>query len=353
LIKRFGAVNTRDFIRVQQESVDHVANTIDRFGLKINPCGDGDVTLGCTNNRLKELRTEARFLNSIGIDAEFMNKEQLVANGMAGPKFLGGLKVNNGFAINPLEYCVQLANCVFESGAKIYHHSPVMDWKKKKGVHYLSTPEGLVIANKVVVATNGYGQEELTGSLKGKLMPVLSNILVTRPLTNIELIMQGWNSNSAAIEGRMIINYFRLLPDNRFLFGGRGGVVGSVKEKLVLKNQLRLEFGKLFPFWKDVNETHFWNGLACLSYNLTAHIGPCKEDSSVYYGLAYHGNGIALASWSGKQIAGLVAGEKKINIPAILAQPINKFPFHFLRKLYLRGAYMSYHLKESLQDIAG
>ena len=58
-------------------------------------------------------------------------------------------------------------------------------------------------------------------------MPALSNIIVTRRLTRRERAEQGWTSRVMAYDTRNLLHYFRLLPDGRFLFGGRGGTDAS------------------------------------------------------------------------------------------------------------------------------
>ena len=58
-------------------------------------------------------------------------------------------------------------------------------------------------------------------------MPVISSIVVTRPLTDDELAAHGWVTRNPVINARKILNYFRLLPDNRFLFGARGSTAGT------------------------------------------------------------------------------------------------------------------------------
>jgi hypothetical protein len=38
---------------------------------------------------------------------------------------------------------------------------------------------------------------------------------------------QGWTSPLMAFDSRKLLHYFRLLPNGRFLFGGRGGTDAS------------------------------------------------------------------------------------------------------------------------------
>src|SRR5690606_25782292 len=109
------------------------------------------------------------------------------------------------------------------AGAVIHSRSPVRAWRREGSQHLIETDGGRLKAHRVVLACNGYTQEAVLPSLAGRIMPVLSNILVTRPLLADEKAGQGWTSNTMCFDTRNLLHYFRLLPDGRFLFGGRGG----------------------------------------------------------------------------------------------------------------------------------
>ena len=57
----------------------------------------------------------------------------------------------------------------------------------KKRFTKLITDSGSITANKVVVATNGYTDESLHPSFANRMMPVLSNIIVTREMSKMSL----------------------------------------------------------------------------------------------------------------------------------------------------------------------
>ena len=69
------------------------------------------------------------------------------------------------------------------------------------------------------------------------LLPVQSSVIVTRPITDQEQTAQGWTSAQMAYDSRFLLHYFRMMPNNRFLFGMRGDCItqnvptnGSVKK---------------------------------------------------------------------------------------------------------------------------
>jgi glycine/D-amino acid oxidase-like deaminating enzyme len=178
-------------------------------------------------------------------------------------------------------------------------------------------------------------------------MPALSNIIVTRPLSAAEHAEQGWTQRLMAYDTRNLLHYFRLLPDGRFLFGGRGGTDASDTGADPMKQHMIETLRQMFPVFGRAEITHFWRGFVCLSYDLVPYVGPLNQEKSVWTAIAYHGNGIAMASWSGSALADLIAGKpERADLPSVLARRLARFPLPFLRPLYLKGAYLWFNYQD-------
>ena len=102
-----------------------------------------------------------------------------------------------------------------------------------------------------------------------------------------------------------------------------------------------------FP-WKDVEISHRWSGLLCLAQDLVPHVGAWDEHPGTYFALCYHGNGVAMGTWSGRAAARVIAGSVDER-PHFIRQAPPKFPLPFLRPLYLRAAYVTYGIKDKLK----
>ncbi|MEZ5892257.1 MAG: FAD-binding oxidoreductase [Parvularculaceae bacterium] len=159
------------------------------------------------------------------------------------------------------------------------------------------------------------------------------DIIATRPLQDEELRSQGWTSRNMAYDTRLFLHYFRLLPDNRFLFGMRGGADASPEGLKCTERRTRAHFEALFPAWRDVGHDYFWSGFVCFTRNLAPYLGPIGALPGAWAAFGYHGSGVAMASWSGRQVADLIAGKTPLDAaPAVLRQPLRKFPFPNFRK---------------------
>jgi glycine/D-amino acid oxidase-like deaminating enzyme len=178
-------------------------------------------------------------------------------------------------------------------------------------------------------------------------MPALSNIIITRPLSEAERGDQGWTSRLMAYDTRNLLHYFRLLPDGRFLFGGRGGTDASDRGSAPMKAHMIATLREMFPVFGAAEITHFWRGFVCLAYDLVPYVGPLDDKKTVWTAIAYHGNGVAMASYSGAALADRVAGnEKRTPLPSVLTRRLARFPLPSLRPLYLKSAYLWFNYED-------
>jgi glycine/D-amino acid oxidase-like deaminating enzyme len=348
LIKSYGLDDTRQFYGVMKGAVGFVRDLCRTHGIDAWTHEGGEISLAHMANRWSELEEERDFMARVfGEKLELLTVDQLKEQGLWAPQFHGGIKGDVGFSIHPLNYVRGLARAAHKAGVTIHGASRVVRWGERDGRHILSTPGGTVTARNVIVATNGYTPEDVSSYHRSRLMPALSNIIVTRPLSEAERGDQGWTSRLMAYDTRNLLHYFRLLPDGRFLFGGRGGTDASDQGSAPMKAHMIATLRKMFPIFGEAEITHFWRGFVCLAYDLVPYVGPLDDKKTVWTAIAYHGNGVAMASYSGAALADRVAGnEKRTPLPSVLTRRLARFPLPSLRPLYLKSAYLWFNYED-------
>jgi glycine/D-amino acid oxidase-like deaminating enzyme len=242
----------------------------------------------------------------LGLDTNLIEKEAFAERFFDSPLLCGGATLRPTFGLHPLRYLQGLAAAAARRGAKLHALSEVIDWSKENGKHVLRTKAGIVRAKRIIVATNGFAPEHLHKQLSGRVMPAISAIVVTRPLTADELAAQGWQTDCPSITSVSLLNYFRLLPDGRFMFGGRGSADGNDKSSAKNFTHLINRLHEVFPAWRDVEIDYRWHGLVCMTRRMTPAVGHFSDDPSAYFAFGYHGNGVNTSTWSGREIAGWV-----------------------------------------------
>lgn len=351
MTRRFGEAETARFVRATREAVELVRDLTTEEGIAVDAQGAGTITVAHLPSRLRHLEGEAEAITRLGGGPTAMwSKEELAARGYRSPEAFGAMHQSVGFGLHPLKYCRGLADAARRRGAAIHGESPVTAWERDGPRHLLITPRGRVRARRVIIATNGFTRDELYAALDGCLLPALSNIVVTRPLSPAEIEAQGVSTDMPTSDTRGLLFYVRLLPDRRFMFGARGGLSASPESASRQRAYLEHRLGEMYPAWKGVETTHFWRGPVCLSAAFTPHIAALDEAGSVTCALAYHGSGVAMSGWAGRAVAALSIGAAAAAeaIPAPLAQRPRRWPLASQRLLWLRLAYLGFRLKDAL-----
>lgn len=346
LRRRFGQAGLDEWHGVQKETPDAVREILARYGIDADAHShEGEMALAHSAREFEILKDDVvEIPRDYGVKAELFGPSELAAIGMGGTAFHGGLRMELGFALNPLKYVLGLGRAARAEGVRIYENSPV-EGIAREGVDYvLRTARGRLRAKKLIVATNGYSSEDVPDWMAGRYLPAQSAILVTRELTEGEIAAQGWSSQTMSYDTRKLLHYFRLMPNRRFLFGLRGGTSASPAAQDAMRARARADFETMFPAWATVETPHFWSGFVCLTRPLTPYVGPIGDWPNAWAGFAWHGNGVALGTWSGRLLARLATGQAQA--PALMSRPPARFPFGALRRLVLPLAYTWYGLSD-------
>lgn len=349
-VARFGFDETKRFADLQRAAVDHVAGLLERFAIDADRHSDGEWALAHSAKTWARHEKGAELERRLGLPVTSFAQGELDERGMVGPTFHGGHHLACGFAINPLKYAHGLARAAEAAGARICTHSPVHAMDTAPGGFRLHVGGFRVRARRLIVGVNGYGGDDWTPGLDDRVLPVMSSICVTRPLTGAELQGPGWSSDQAAYDTRSSVHYFRLLPEGRFMFGARGGSSLAPRFLARLHRRIRRDFERMFPHWAHVEMEHRWNGLLALARSRALYVGPLGDWPGAWTGLAYHGNGVAMGSYAGKLLAELAAGDRAAgDLPAIMRGPLRRFALPRLRMGYIKGAYVGWDVAEALR----
>ena len=350
LIRRAGLAEARRYLRTQREAIDLVAALIGEEAIEVQRQGAGMWIAAHSPRAFQALRDYAAILTGqLDTPTRLVDAAGFAAETAAGTENCGALLVVPGFALHPLRYQQGLARAAQARGARLHGHSKVLAWQKRDGWHHLSTAGGTLRARRLVVAANAWLEEGLLPPLDGRILPVVSNILVTRPLSEAERRATNLADGTPVNSTRNLLHYYRLLPDGRLLFGARGDTGGSAAGAARMRAWVERRLGQVFPGLAGVETTHFWRGLVCLSRRLLPSLGRLPDDPSLLFAYACHGNGIHHMTWSGRQLARMIKGEEadEALLPALIRGRSDRFPLPRLRPWYLRGAYALMALKDA------
>lgn len=345
MLRKYGLDNTRDYYRAQVDAVELVRELIAREHIDTVRQGDSELAIACSARGFEQLKAHTAFqFGTLGLDTAVVGREEFRERYFDSPLQHGAAILRPTFGLHPLRFLHGLAGAAVNRGARLHAHSEVIDWQKRGAVHELRTKGGILRAANVILATNGFLPEHLDKRLKGRSVPMISSIVVTRPLSEDELGAHAWQTDSPSITAVNLLNYFRVLPDRRLLFGGRGSADGSEQSAARNYRQLIARLHEVFPAWREVGIDYRWHGLVCMTRRRTPAIGRFDDDPSVSFGFGFHGNGVNTATWTGRQLAAWLGNDRSSGnggeryIPTIMRGMPGRIPLASLRLVYIQAA---------------
>lgn len=325
---RYGAAELQRFRHAERRSVELVQERIEELGLDVEISSQSrDIRIAHDQASLRNLKRQQPAIEAgYGLNCRLMSQSEMAAEGMRAEGVAGGLYIPFGFGLNPRKYALGLARGVLDAGGRIWGESPVLGISRENGSYVLRTPQGRLRARQVIIATNGYSTDNLPNWLRDRVKPVQAAIIVTRPLREEELAAQGWTSDILASICARDRNHFRLLCGNRLLFGSRGTAQRLSEKRETLIERTHQTMKATFPAWADVPITNAWTGLIAMSHEGVPFAGAIPGMENAYAAFAYHGNGVAMGSWCGDQLAKLARGEESTDVPDFMRQSRSGFP---------------------------
>jgi len=214
----------------------------------------------------------------------------------------GGLIDRRDGHLHPLNLCLGEARAAASLGVRIFEETPASGIEGGTEL-IVTTPHGRVRAESVVIAGNAYHRLERR-RLAGLLFPAGSYMIATEPLGRERAA--GINrDNLAVIDSSLVIDYFRLAPDTRLLFGGL--CTYSNRDPASIAGALRPRLARIYPGLADVRIDYQWGGrigIVITRVPLIRRIAP-----GIYVMQGYSGHGIALSHIASEIVADAICGD--------------------------------------------
>ena len=298
-------------------------------GMDCDAHDGGHLYLAHRHKKLAYLQNEARVRREVfGYNTRLLSAEEFRSTYCDEREAVGAMLEQEGVGVHPLKFTFGLIRKARALGVKVHPASPVQGWETgADGIHTLQTPGGTVRARRVAVCTGGYTGQALSPHTRNKVLPILSNSVVTRPLTDAELAATNFRSHTFLTDTRTLRFYYRLLPDKRLQLGSRSAVSGADANHPSHLKLLTDAIARKFPPLKGITIDYSWWGWVDVSHDLMPRITRPDPRQTVWYAVGYGGNGVSFSTWAGKRLAERVAGKDQGQ--AVFALPIYSTPLEY------------------------
>lgn len=262
-----------------------------------------------------DARHEVDFMaEKYGHQMQFLDRDAL-SQIVDSPAYHAGVIDPGGSHLHPLNYALGLARAAEAAGAVIYEQSEVTGITEGAEVT-LTTSGGTVTATQVLLACNGY-LGDLSPVIAGRVMPINNFIIATEPLEE-SLAKRVIANDMAVADSKFVVNYYRLSPDRRLLFGGRESY--GYRFPSDIKSFVRKAMLAIYPYLSDTRIDYGWGGTLAITMNRL----PClrRIQPNIYSASGYSGHGVAMATLSGRLVAEAMQGQaEKFDVMASIKTP--------------------------------
>lgn len=349
-ISRWGLDIAKQMHAEVSEGFELFTDLINRDEIDCDPQTGGHYYIAHRPKIMSRLTAEVEILNSqFGYPAKILSRDQLHRDYVKDQEAAGALYEPDGTCVHAGKLAFGYQNLARKLGAKIHVSSPVLRWEKVGSLYHVHTPKGIVRTAKIALATAGYTSRNLHDVTRNRLMPILSNSIVTRQLTDDELEACGIKTGAPLTDTRTLRHYYRLLPDNRVQIGSRSAIYG--KDAPADKHLALLQQGlyRKFPALTGIELDYSWWGWVDVSHDMMPRITQPDPAEQLFYAMGYGGNGVMYSAQAGRRLAQWVAGQgQQLTLPIFTSPLPSHGIFSPFRRLGQRFAYGWYYLTDEL-----
>jgi glycine/D-amino acid oxidase-like deaminating enzyme len=309
LISRYGRERVQRMYAASLASIDCVERIVreEQIDCSFSRCGHLEVAC-------KQAHFDSYSESAALIAQEFNHTLRIVGksdlrNEIGSDIYYGGLVDEVSAGVNPACYVAGLATAAKRAGALLFDHTRVENVQRESsnGVSHfrVRTTKGSLLAGEVLLGTGAY-TTAATPHLRKKIIPIGSYIIATEVLSE-DLARELSPKNRMIYDSKHFLYYYRLTPDNRMLFGGRAAFFPE-NENTVRQSAEILRRGMIsvYPQLRDTRVEFVWGGTLDFAFDVMPHTGRIQ---GMYYSVGYAGHGVAIGTYLGTRLAGIMCGE--------------------------------------------
>jgi len=309
LISRYGREKVQRMYAASIASIDCVEQIVaeEQIGCNFSRCGHLEVAC-------KQAHFDGYAEAAALIAKEFNHKLRIVAKSelrseIGSNIYFGALVDEVSAGLNPARYIAGLAVGAKRAGVTLFDHARVerVQRESSNGTQRfrVRTTRGSLLARDVLLASGAY-TTDATPALRKKIIPIGSYIIATEVLSD-DLARELSPNNRMIYDSKHFLYYYRLTPDNRMLFGGRAAFFPETENTVRQSAEiLRRGMISVYPQLRNTKVEFVWGGTLDFAFDVMPHTG---RSDGMYYSVGYAGHGVAIGTYLGTRIAGVICGE--------------------------------------------
>ncbi|WP_341998734.1 FAD-binding oxidoreductase [Microbacterium sp. LWH7-1.2] len=339
-VERLGFDRAASLYRRYGDAVDLIEKLVTEEGIDCAFARPGKLILASKPAHYEGFEKTVELLTDrLGVDTRLVPKGELHQE-IGSDEYHGGMVDSKSAGLHVGRYIRGLGEAAERAGVTIHENAPVLELTRRGSRHELVTARGRIQADQVLLATGAYTRRPFRWQ-QVRIAPVGSFIIATQPL-DAAVCDDLLPTRRMASNSMNLLNYFRITPDNRLLFGGRARFAMSNPHSDAKSGRiLRDAMVRTFPQLADARIDYCWGGLVDMSMDRMVHAG---QRDGVHYSMGYAGHGVQMATYMGRQMAAYMSGDPEANIWRDFE--FRRIPGHFGPPWFLPVAGAYYRFKD-------
>lgn len=298
IVRQAGLEQAQRLFALSEEGADYVRAQVRELDPTIH-MGDGWLVALRYPNRDRQQKYVDMLAHDFGHKVELLDMHQ-TRELLRSERYFESRFDPSAFHIHPLRYCLALAAAAEGTGARLYERSRVSEVAGGRGRYQVSTGAGKTTAKHVVFCQNSYDRY-LSRRMGRAVLPVATYIGVTEPLGKHAATAIG--THAAIADTRRAGNYYRLITDERILWGGR--ISSRAAEPYQLAELMKRDMLSVYPQLGNPRMEFAWSGHMGYALHKMPIIGELEPGHWAASG--FGGHGLNTTAMAGLLIARAIA----------------------------------------------
>jgi len=307
----------------QTRANDKVGAYVRDYGMQCEWVQNGYVMGALQPGQLPELHEKVRSYNAAGARTRFLNSDEMTRI-TGSPRYYGGWLHEEAGHLNPLGYARELGRAAIETCARIYTDTGVTHCEAQGQRWRVRTPQGEVIADKVIFATGAYTVAGWPGLDRSfKIQKVF--VAATQPLSTAarKTVLPD---NTTMHDGRGDIYVYKYNAEGRivasmFPMGRRGADLAYTKQ--VLTDRLKWLHPDIEK--ETIDWPYLWFGELDMQRRTVPRLYDLAPGVVALTGLS--GRGVPTGSMLGGILSEWALGVDRKDL-ALRLEPLHRAPFY-------------------------
>lgn len=295
IVERVGLERAKALWALSLDGVDYVRNAIDEIAMPgVEPI-DGWLYVQRAYGPERVDRAAALVGDTFGTEVEVWDIDR-VREVLKSERYFQALHFPDAFHIHPLNYALGVAAAAERAGARIFERTRALAIDPAGVRKRIATSGERVRANHVVLA--GSAQlAPLFPLVADAVLPVVTYLATTAPLG--ERLREAIEYSGAVVDTRGVPGYFRVVDNDRLMWGGRVGGRAGAPDHVARTMQRNIR--DVFPQFGDVEIAHSWSGTMGYAMHKMPLIG--EVSPGLWVATAFGGHGLNTTAMAGDLIA--------------------------------------------------